>query len=112
MPAPGANDGGDRSWRGRAACRGSGELFFAPNSDDGPARGWSAEQAKAVCGSCPVRAECRAWAVLTRQQDGVWGGLDEDRAAPAAAPPPGPGGKGVMSGRAASVGDGRTRECR
>ena len=77
-PAPGATDGDDRSWRGRAACRGSGELFFAPSSDDGPARGWSAEQAKAVCGSCPVLAECRAWAVLTRQQDGVWGGLDED----------------------------------
>ncbi|MGH8910691.1 MAG: WhiB family transcriptional regulator, partial [Egibacteraceae bacterium] len=26
----------------------------------------------------PVRARCLAWALQTRQDDGVWGGLSED----------------------------------
>lgn len=35
----------------------------------------SVEPAKAVCGVCPVLAECRSWALETDQRFGVWGGL-------------------------------------
>ena len=77
LPDAVAGAGDDRGWRRRAACGGLAHLFFAPNGEDGPVRGWSAEPAKAVCASCPVVVECRAWAVRTRQHDGVWGGLAE-----------------------------------
>lgn len=36
------------------------------------------ERAKTVCHGCPVRAECLEWSLVTAQDAGVWGGLDED----------------------------------
>jgi len=38
-------------------------------------------EAKRVCGTCPVRAECLDWAMETRQDAGVWGGLTENERA-------------------------------
>jgi len=35
------------------------------------------EQAKQVCGECPVRELCLEWALETGQDFGVWGGLSE-----------------------------------
>lgn len=63
-------------WRRRAACYGlPAELFFGPDSDDvHPAPPWDPAPAKAVCRTCPVRQECGDWAVVTRQDHGVWGG--------------------------------------
>ena len=69
--------GEDREWRRRAACAGLAELFFAPTLDEAAALAWTPEPAKAVCARCPVAADCRAWAIRTRQTHGVWGGLDE-----------------------------------
>ncbi|MGH9154118.1 MAG: WhiB family transcriptional regulator [Acidimicrobiales bacterium] len=74
-PLPAAGE--DRGWRRRAACAGLGELFFAPSLDEAAAGAWSPEPAKAVCARCPVAADCREWAIRTRQSDGVWGGLAE-----------------------------------
>ena len=74
-PDPAAED---RGWRRRAACAGRGELFFSPTLDEAAALAWSAEPAKAVCAQCPVATDCRDWAIRTGQEDGVWGGLDED----------------------------------
>lgn len=31
--------------------------------------------ARALCGTCEARADCGAWAVLTNQAHGIWGGL-------------------------------------
>lgn len=62
-------------WRARAACHGEDpELFFSDARD--------ADQAKAVCGRCPVVAECLAWAVSIKAADGVWGGTSEAERAP------------------------------
>lgn len=36
------------------------------------------ERAKAVCQRCQVQAECLAWSLMTAQDAGVWGGLDEE----------------------------------
>jgi WhiB family transcriptional regulator, redox-sensing transcriptional regulator len=65
------------SWMSRSACkRADPELFFPSATDAAaPAR---AMAAKAVCARCPVRAECLAFALATRQKDGVWGGTTED----------------------------------
>ena len=35
------------------------------------------KQAKQICAWCPILPDCRQWALDTRQQIGVWGGLDE-----------------------------------
>lgn len=62
-----------RGWVERAACRNSDPELFFPVSTTGPAAGQVAE-ARAVCASCPVRAECLDWALNTGQADGIWGG--------------------------------------
>jgi WhiB family redox-sensing transcriptional regulator len=61
----------DTDWRQEAACRGLDTNVFFPVTDE------EAEEAKAVCAACPVREECLEFALLTRQEDGVWGGLTE-----------------------------------
>ena len=43
------------------------ELWFAETPAD-------VEQAKALCGSCPVRLDCLAGALERREPWGVWGG--------------------------------------
>jgi WhiB family transcriptional regulator, redox-sensing transcriptional regulator len=63
-------------WHEEAACQdGDPELFF-PIGNTGPALMQIAE-AKAVCGRCPVVADCLAWAVKVGQVEGVWGGTTE-----------------------------------
>lgn len=56
-------------WQQSAACKGKpASLFY-----------WytQSEQAKAVCRSCPVQADCLTHALETGEEHGVWGGLDE-----------------------------------
>jgi WhiB family redox-sensing transcriptional regulator len=67
----------DRDWRTRPACRDEDPELFFPVGTSGPALR-QVDDAKAVCGRCPVRAECLEWAMATRQSVGVWGGLSED----------------------------------
>jgi WhiB family redox-sensing transcriptional regulator len=73
---PGASAEAD--WRHRAACRESSDpdIFF-PVGNTGPALE-QIEAAKSICLPCPVRHECLEWAISTRQDSGVWGGLSED----------------------------------
>ena len=57
-------------WMHRAACAGKDpELFF-------PEKGISAQRAKAICDTCPVRVPCLQFAV-ENHVFGVWGGLSE-----------------------------------
>jgi WhiB family redox-sensing transcriptional regulator len=58
-------------WRAEAACRGADVSVFFPATDE------DAEPARAICASCPVRAACLEFALATRQENGVWGGLTE-----------------------------------
>jgi len=64
-------------WLSDAACIGEDPELFFPIGTSAPA----AEQtvrAKRICGPCPVRAECLEWSLVTYQDAGVWGGLDEE----------------------------------
>lgn len=61
----------DIAWRAEAACRGLDTEVFFPLTDE------EAAEAKAVCATCPVRELCLEYALITRQDDGVWGGLTE-----------------------------------
>jgi len=60
------------TWRDDAACKGLDTDIFFPATDT------EAGAAKLVCAGCPVRSECLEWALLSRQEDGVWGGLTDN----------------------------------
>lgn len=67
-------------WRSRAACvYVDAELFHAPDLErsDSPAATERIAAAKAVCATCPVRAECLQDAIDTRDGHGIRGGLTE-----------------------------------
>lgn len=63
-------------WQHSAACRDENPELFFPVSDLGPGAR-QAEQAKAVCAGCPVRAECLEYALENGLDYGIFGGLTE-----------------------------------
>lgn len=60
------------AWRVRAACRHWPKKLFFPNVGRGGAN--TSDQAKSLCWRCPVRSECLAYALETKQEAGIWGG--------------------------------------
>ena len=59
------------SWQERALCAQTDpEAFF-------PEKGGSTREAKRVCVSCEVRAECLEYALANDERFGIWGGLSE-----------------------------------
>ncbi|GAB3798622.1 hypothetical protein GCM10027605_10570 [Micromonospora zhanjiangensis] len=65
-------------WQRLGACRGRDSAqFFHPDGERGSSRNRREANAKAVCFTCPVRAECAAHALAVREPYGVWGGFSE-----------------------------------
>lgn len=65
-------------WQRLGACRGRDSAqFFHPDGERGASRLRRDLAAKAVCRTCPVRAECAAHALSAREPYGVWGGFTE-----------------------------------
>ncbi|MBB6080997.1 WhiB family transcriptional regulator [Streptomyces paradoxus] len=64
-------------WRHNAVCREEDPELFFPIGNTGPAL-LQIEEAKAVCRRCPVMERCLHWAMESGQEQGVWGGTDED----------------------------------
>ena len=65
-------------WQRLGLCRGRDSAqFFHPDGERGASRGRRETAAKEVCAGCPVRAECAAHALVTREPYGVWGGFTE-----------------------------------
>lgn len=61
----------ERPWLVFAACRDADpDLFFPANREE-------AEQALAICASCPVQPECLSYALEAGERFGIWGGLTE-----------------------------------
>jgi WhiB family redox-sensing transcriptional regulator len=59
------------AWQERALCAQTDpEAFF-------PEKGGSTREAKRVCMSCEVRAECLDYALAKDERFGIWGGLSE-----------------------------------
>ena len=64
-------DDPELSWQERALCAQTDpEAFF-------PEKGGSTREAKKVCVSCDVRAECLEYALGHDERFGIWGGLSE-----------------------------------
>lgn len=59
------------TWRDGAACRGIDPEVFYPATDE------EAEDAKDICGQCPVVDPCLEHALSFREKEGVWGGATE-----------------------------------
>jgi WhiB family transcriptional regulator, redox-sensing transcriptional regulator len=75
-----------RDWRLLAACRHADPELFIPVSASGPSLD-QVKQAKAIWAGCPVRRQCLAFALDTRQDHGVWGGKSEEERCPRARKP-------------------------
>jgi WhiB family transcriptional regulator, redox-sensing transcriptional regulator len=56
------------SWQGQCTQTDP-EIFFPPKGDQG-------EEARRICGQCPVRVQCLAYAVAADEEFGIWGGLN------------------------------------
>ena len=67
----------DYAWRTDASCRDTDPELFFPIGTTGVALA-QIETAKAVCGECPVRADCLEFALSTNQDSGIWGGTSEE----------------------------------
>lgn len=57
-------------WQDKAACKGSEDPVFFPESESAVIAQEAYEQ---FCRMCPVRVECLAWA-LKRKERGIWAG--------------------------------------
>lgn len=57
-------------WHALGACVGKTDLMYSEDRSD-------KQRARALCAVCPVRKPCLAEALLRREPDGIWGGLDE-----------------------------------
>jgi hypothetical protein len=64
-------------WRDDAACAQVDPELFHPIGQSAPVQR-QIEQAKAVCRRCPSRQACLRWALDTKQDAGVLGGLSEE----------------------------------
>lgn len=65
------------NWQALGACRlEDADLFFPVGQSQEAIE--QEDEAKAVCRSCSVMERCLSWALETRQDVGVWGGLSED----------------------------------
>ena len=59
------------AWQADALCAQTDpEAFF-------PEKGGSTRDAKRICASCEVRAECLEYALQNDERFGIWGGLSE-----------------------------------
>lgn len=59
------------SWQSEALCAQTDpEAFF-------PEKGGSTRDAKRICESCDVRAQCLEYALANDERFGIWGGLSE-----------------------------------
>jgi WhiB family redox-sensing transcriptional regulator len=56
-------------------------LFFGPGGEPRPEREIREAKAKTVCLSCPVQAQCLAYALGNSIMHGIWGGLNEEERA-------------------------------
>ena len=70
-------DRDNERWRQHAACRYTDANLFFPTGSTGVAIK-QINDAKRVCGACPVGEACLQFALRTNQEAGIWGGKDED----------------------------------
>jgi WhiB family redox-sensing transcriptional regulator len=63
----------NEQWKQQGLCRDEDPAIFFPSSVE------ETTTAKEICAACPVSEDCLQFALVTRQQYGVWGGKDMER---------------------------------
>ncbi|MFF3460360.1 WhiB family transcriptional regulator [Streptomyces sp. NPDC002730] len=81
-PAPALRGIADHSWQERGLChrlpaKTIDALFFHASRDRA-----AIDEAKSICGSCPVKKACFDYALDNEIRHGMWGGLTEDERRP------------------------------
>src|SRR5260221_7404277 len=72
-----------RGWKQYGKCFGRDDLVNLFFSDRGNGAFIDNEEAKKICNGedghpiCPVREQCRTWAIEVRERHGVWGGMTD-----------------------------------
>lgn len=56
---------------GETPCMSAPDIFFIDRGE----KGSRLEDAKKLCGLCPIRLECADYAITNRERFGIWGGL-------------------------------------
>ena len=70
-PQPAVDDDNPLSWQTDALCAQTDpEAFF-------PEKGGSTRDAKRICTTCEVKAQCLEYALQNDERFGIWGGLSE-----------------------------------
>ena len=59
-------------WAKRGKCAGNNTNLWYPPS---PSHRDQINTAKAICADCPVKLQCRQWALDNNEREGIWGGL-------------------------------------
>lgn len=62
-------------WRSEAPCAGYDPDIFFDRAESNQA---IAQQAKAICSSCPMIRKCLDTAMISNEEYGIWGGMDPD----------------------------------
>ena len=69
----------DVAWQRKGLCfqndRAHALMFCATSIGKGASSSREVRRAKAICGECLVSDECLDYAMRTRQEFGIWGGL-------------------------------------
>ncbi|MGQ4383637.1 WhiB family transcriptional regulator [Streptomyces sp. SAS_270] len=81
-PTPALRGIADHSWQARGLCHNMpakdiDELFFHAARDRA-----AIDEAKSICGRCPVKKACFDYALDNEIRHGMWGGLTEDERRP------------------------------
>lgn len=60
-------------------CRGETDLYFGPYEDGREEEGRADREdlCKQICWQCPLRLPCLEWALVQKEDYGVWGGQGE-----------------------------------
>ena len=65
------------AWQFKAACHGKSELFHSSYGEHSRTSHSRVREAKAICSTCPVKAECLKLAMDTYDSFGIFGGTTE-----------------------------------
>ncbi|WP_433574211.1 WhiB family transcriptional regulator [Nocardia brasiliensis] len=66
-------------WQVHGSCRDTdASVFCSPDGERGQSRAHRVNRAKRICKGCPVRLQCRDFALKTEETYGVWGGMSEE----------------------------------
>jgi len=63
----------DESWQAEAPCKGV-DVFYEPEKEKKEDRIMREAYAKEICGACAVRPQCLDYALIYKDQFGIWGG--------------------------------------